>query len=189
MYFLRSKVPTKALLRRRSAKVFSAFLTFSVFCFVSLKIMEKNLENKARRMEKEIYEIKRRYGGREKLKRLKAELESIKEVENFWVSARWKNNLILKLLVRLSQIMTKKVEIEEIYISSSNPFSINFSIVGRAERPYDAEKLASRLRKRKVGRRKIERWDKFLISSELVSIHVEDGKTKFVIKGSVIKAD
>ena len=186
---LRSKVTANALLRKRSVKVFSAFLTFSVFCIISLKIMERNLEDKAKLMETKIYELKKKYGGGEKLKQLRAELDSVRRLENFWVSARWKNNLVLKLLIRLSQVATKKVEVEEIYISSSNPYSIDFSIVGRAERPYDAEKLASRLRKKRRWKKQSEVWDNFLISSELVSIRAEEGKTKFVIKGKVIRGD
>lgn len=180
--------PKARIFKRRSFRLFALFLIFAVASFVSLKISELNINEKVDRLKEEIMTEEKRYGGEEKIKELREELRFLKEIESFWIASRTKNNLILNLFKRLSDVITKKVQVDEVYISAnSSPYSVDFSIIGFAETLYDAERFSSRLNKKRVRKTKGDS-DNFLIQSEIVSVQNEGGKTKFVIKGRIFRA-
>ncbi len=150
-----------------------AIIFVSVIIFFSIKInAEKKFEPQINLLKKSIEEESRKVGGDMKI--LKDNLNKLRQKYSSWENSKSKSEDIYSLLLRISKVSSKNINLEELEIIPEDT-RVNFIIKGKAKELKNVDNFSKRLSKKR---------GKFLVRTEIVNMkNSEDEKISFILKG------
>ncbi len=150
-----------------------AIIFISLIIFFSIKInAEKKFEPQINLLKKSIEEESKKVEGDMKI--LKDKLNKLRQKYLSWEKSKNKAGDIYSLLLRISKVSSKNINLEELEIIPEDT-KVNFLMKGQAKELQNVDNFSKRLSKKR---------GEFLIRTEIVNIkNSEDEKISFILKG------